>query len=266
MLLPAIPSQLPAPLVLWPAALALWGPGDRTGLHAHHALHLLLCREETLEAAWEGQEALGAAGVLVGADVPHAIDARGREVLLLFVEPESEEGLRLTASLRGAPARALAPAERDVLLEGLATPWHADGVRAWAARALEALGGAPAPERRSHPRVRRVLRRLQGPSLLEDTSLASLAALAGLSPSRFMHVFTESVGVPLRPYLLWLRLQRAAGAAMAGAPLGEAAHAAGFSDGAHFSRTFRRMFGISPSRLRRGSQFVQARETGAATQ
>ncbi|HET9450571.1 MAG TPA: AraC family transcriptional regulator [Aggregicoccus sp.] len=250
--------------MLWPAALALWGPGDRTGRHAHHALHLLLCREGTLEAAWEEREARGAAGLLVDADVPHAIDARGREVLLLFVEPESEDGARLAASLRGAPARALSLRERDALLDGLATPWRADGVAAWAPRALETLTGHAAPAQRLHPRVRRVLRRLQGPSPLEDTSLESLAALAGLSPSRFMHVFTESVGVPLRPYLLWLRLQRAAGAAMAGAALGDAAHAAGFSDGAHFSRTFRRMFGMSPSRLRRGSQYVQARGAGAS--
>ena len=44
----------------------------------------------------------------------------------------------------------------------------------------------------------------------DDLSLKTLAGIAGLSPSRFMHAFTESVGVPVRPYILWLRLQRAA--------------------------------------------------------
>lgn len=35
-----------------------------------------------------------------------------------------------------------------------------------------------------------------------------------------------------------------------GSSLTEAAHAAGFADSAHFSRTFRRMFGVAPASLR----------------
>ena len=60
-----------------------------------------------------------------------------------------------------------------------------------------------------------------------------------------------------RRYLLWLRLQDAVRELAAGAPATDAAHAAGFADSAHLSRTFRRMFGITPSDLAR-SQFVQA--------
>ena len=44
----------------------------------------------------------------------------------------------------------------------------------------------------------------------DDLSLKTLAGIPGLSPSRFMHAFTESVGVPGRRYNLWLRLQRTA--------------------------------------------------------
>ncbi len=90
-----------------------------------------------------------------------------------------------------------------------------------------------------------------------DLSLPALASAAGLSPGRLMHAFTESVGIPMRPYLLWLKLQRACALIVAGAPLGDAAHAAGFADAAHMTRTFRRMFGATPSRMRpRGRQPV----------
>jgi transcriptional regulator GlxA family with amidase domain len=58
------------------------------------------------------------------------------------------------------------------------------------------------------------------------------------------------VGIPLRPYLAWLRVQRAAIDIVCGNSLGEAALAAGFSDAAHMSRTFRRMLGIAPSSLK----------------
>jgi AraC-like DNA-binding protein len=76
-----------------------------------------------------------------------------------------------------------------------------------------------------------------------------------------MHAFTESVGLPLRPYLRWLRVQRAAAAIAAGQPLAQAAASAGFSDAAHMSRTFRDMFGLPPSALAERSQFMQASRT-----
>jgi AraC-like DNA-binding protein len=83
-----------------------------------------------------------------------------------------------------------------------------------------------------------------------------------------MHVFTESVGVPIRPYVLWLRLQRAACDLMAGASITAAAQNAGFSDAAHLTRTFRRMLGTTPSDLalrKRASRGVsmQSVELGA---
>jgi AraC-like DNA-binding protein len=98
------------------------------------------------------------------------------------------------------------------------------------------------------PRVADVLsliRRRIGTS--RDLSLEALAAGAGLSPSRLMHLFTLSLGVPLRPYILWLRLQRSACELMDGASVTRAAHRAGFSDAAHLTRTFRRMLGTTPS-------------------
>src|SRR5262245_34706147 len=82
-----------------------------------------------------------------------------------------------------------------------------------------------------HPRVQRVLRYLRQHDLeRRQMSLAWLARVAGLSPSRLMHVFTESVGVPLRPYLLSLRIERAVEALAAGHTVTEAAHVAGFAD------------------------------------
>jgi AraC-like DNA-binding protein len=76
-----------------------------------------------------------------------------------------------------------------------------------------------------------------------------MAKVAGLSPSRFMHVFTEAVGVPLRPYILWLRLQRACGALMRGASIIAAAQRSGFADAAHLTRTVRRMLGMTPGEI-----------------
>ncbi len=253
--------RLPAPAIarppaggelpLWPPLLATRGPGARSAPHAHHGMHLLLCLAGELGVRAGSSRWERAPGVLTAPDVRHGIDAQGTEILLVFLDPESDAGCSLRSALRG-PVRLLSGRERELLLRGAdpADIMRAGG-EAWTRSALEALGCEPiAPRRPLHPAVRKLLRLLAAMPPHADTSLEALAAIAGLSPGRLMHVFTESIGVPIRPYLAWLRLQRAGGAIASGLALSEAAHAAGFADGAHMTRTFRRMLGMPPSALR----------------
>src|SRR5262245_24938077 len=53
-------------------------------------------------------------GVITPPDVRHEIDARGREVLLVFVDPESRAGSVLDSAL-GGRVRALTPSERAAI-------------------------------------------------------------------------------------------------------------------------------------------------------
>src|SRR5262249_8827350 len=125
------------------------------------------------------------------------------------------------------------------------------GIDEWARRAASILGVTTTdPRRVMHPGVRKLLAQLRNSGLEDDTSLEALAEAVGLSPGRLMHAFTESTGIALRPYLAWLRVQRAACAITAGSSLTEAAHVAGFSDASHMSRTFRSKLGVTPSALR----------------
>ncbi|UWU88615.1 AraC family transcriptional regulator [Bradyrhizobium yuanmingense] len=80
-------------------------------------------------------------------------------------------------------------------------------------------------------------------------TLAELGRRAGLSSSRFLHLFKDVTGVPLRRYRIWSRIGAAARAVAQGQSLTEAAHDAGFSSSAHFSTAFRDMFGMMPSEL-----------------
>ena len=82
--------------------------------------------------------------------------------------------------------------------------------------------------------------------------MAELGACAGLSASRFLHLFKAETGVPLRRYRLWNCMGAAVAAFRAGQSLTEAAHAAGFASSAHFSTAFRDMFGMMPSELLKG--------------
>jgi AraC-like DNA-binding protein len=238
-------------LPLWPPLLATQGPGSASAGHAHHAMHLVLALQGELQVKVQGGKPTRAAGVLTAPGVPHALDASGTEVLLVFLDPQSEAGAALLPTLT-SPVRLLTRAEADAIAQD-AAPLHLmqEGGPAWTQRLVAQLGGPVLPPRAPlHPRVRKLLRLLRELPPEADTSLEALAVQVGLSPGRLMHAFTGSIGLPLRPYLAWLRLQRAAAGIVSGMALSEAAYAAGFSDGAHMSRTFRRMLGMSPSMLR----------------
>jgi AraC-like DNA-binding protein len=113
------------------------------------------------------------------------------------------------------------------------------------AKALAADTSAAVPD----VRVRKLIA-LAAQQLDEPMSLSDAVAASGLSASRLRHLFVEQTGLPFKTYLLWLRLTRALERFAAGAPLTQAAHESGFSDSAHLSRTFRRMFGVAPTALR----------------
>ncbi|WP_437785952.1 helix-turn-helix domain-containing protein [Sorangium sp. So ce1097] len=262
MLLPPKATGLAAPAGVarpWPSVLATWGPGERSTLHAHHCWHLVLALDGELQLRTADESPPQPAGAVITApDVAHAIDASGRRVLLVFVEPESDAGDGLAQALGAAKLEIVGSETADRLRSCVAAAGGGEFAAALPG-VLQALGVAlpPPSTRPRHPGVQRVLRHLRADDGGADTSLEALARVARLSPGRFMHAFTESVGVPLRPYLLWLKLERAGAAIAGGAALAEAAAAAGFADAAHMTRTFRRMFGVSPSDLRRRSQLVQ---------
>lgn len=239
-------------MVAWPSLVGVWGPGGTSSPHSHHAMHLIVALSGELRLSGRP-----CAGCFVPAEARHDIDARGAEILTVFAEPESAEGAALSAAA-GPGEVVLSAAERDRLVpQAVRRAPTPEAVSGW----LRALV-VPAERPPMHPRVRRVLRGLrEGPLDRERTSAAALAAVAGLSESRFLHVFRESTGTPLRRYLMWQRLQRAAPLLVTRATLTEAAFAAGFSDAAHMTRTFKRLFGVTPSVL--VQQQAHTHSTGA---
>lgn len=127
-----------------------------------------------------------------------------------------------------------------------------------AARELLGVGPAGAPDARIVEAIR-----LMRDEPCAGHALAELSKRAGLSTSRFLHLFKDVTGVPLRRYRIWNRIGAAARAIAQGESLTSAAHGAGFSSSAHFSTAFRDMFGMMPSDLFARLRGTKARPEGA---
>jgi AraC-like DNA-binding protein len=244
-------------LFFGPGRLLYAGPLGAARRHAHHTLQLVLALEGTvvLEDARGATHTCQAA--VVPPDVPHAVVEGCASAVLLHVAPEDAAGRALLAlglRTQGVAewARAGAPLA-GLRVRSLPSRW--DEAEALAAQLLRALGTEHARPPPRHPAITRLLREL--PAALEgDVRTPALAARVGLSAGRLSHLFSAEVGLPLRPYVRWLRLQQAAALLGTGASLTTAAHAAGFTDSAHLSHTFRRTFGLTPAALAAGVQWV----------
>jgi len=228
----------------------------RTQWHAHHAHQLALALKSRFrfrtdaEGAWTDYE-----GAIVPSGCAHQFELHGdATVAHLFVEPETSAGRALTARF-GAQAVAELPdvpahAAAKKLLDALRADLPAGAMAETAMQVIAELGGGTTkPDPSLDPRFSGALAYIRS-HIQDPLSLRDVATAVALSESRFRHLFAAWTGSSFRAYLLWLRINLAIEAVMTGASWTEAAHAAGFADSAHLSRTHKRMFGIEPTAIR----------------
>ena len=79
-------------------------------------------------------------------------------------------------------------------------------------------------------------------------TLNELAEAVGLSPFYAAQLFTRQVGMPPHAWRNQLRLHRARAMMRRSASVTEAALACGFSDQSHFTRHFKKAYGVSPGK------------------
>lgn len=194
---------------------------------------------------------------VISAGVPHAIDGRNLPMAMLLLVPETPLAQPLAPYLsRGGIATLPDAAVEKVrrLFRDLGDHPTDEFTRSLCDEMISAItpGGKYAP---IDSRIARGIEWIRS-SRDQGISVQEIAAGVELSESRFSHLFTENVRVPVRRYLLWLRLRDSMHLLAQGRSLTETAHEAGFSDSAHLTRTFRNMLGIAPSALVRESSIT----------
>jgi AraC-like DNA-binding protein len=224
------------------------GPLHHNAPHAHSTAVYLAGLYDTFRLRIAGGGWQTCRSAVIRAGTSYEFDVAGNPLGVLYLEP----------SIAGADAlAALVPAGEE-LCGALVGRCDASPLRAH-------FEQRPAPgelragmvnvidfakSRARHPmdaRIARAVAALQSHGGNGELSAAAAAAAAGLSPSRFQHLFTQQAGVPFRRYRGWQRLRMAIRTAATGGNLTTAAHSAGFADQAHFSRAFRSTFGAPPS-------------------
>lgn len=197
---------------------------------------------------------------LVQPMVARSLQAQGCQLLSLNIHPTHPDYLRL----RGLPDDGVLVLPPDLLAD--------------LQPALQALCvAAPGSDEAGQPPVlaQLLLQRLRGvlpplppddplrPALLAwlrqhpDAPLAAMAQAMGVSYHHMSHRFAQAMGLPFRHWCAFARTLRAGRQFGADRSLTGIAHEAGYTDSAHLARTWHRVYGLSPSQVRRHNS-VQA--------
>ncbi|MEU7893337.1 helix-turn-helix domain-containing protein [Nonomuraea sp. NPDC049152] len=136
------------------------------------------------------------------------------------------------------PAVAAAPQARELVLNAVEEAL------------LLATASAAGPDKGRDPRIRQVEALIAAEPDAPHT-VASLAGSVALSPSRFAHLFAQQTGRAPMQAVREARVRHAARLLeVTDMDVGQVATAAGFASPFHFSRTFRRHYGLSPRQYR----------------
>ena len=225
------------------------GTGIEAEMHEHFALSVLIALDGDFKIGRPGGSLRTCEGVIVSANVRHELKSSETRMVVLQFDPDqidaAESELLVPGDIAPFKREQIAGILSDLeeLPEGLA-----DCERAWQIydSVLKSLGFLRDEPPELDERIVKVIEHLRE-FYEEKISVGDLAELVGLSEDRLMRLFREQLGIPIRRYHLWIRLRKAATFLKDGVNLTHAAHEAGFADSAHFSRTFKNMFGVAPS-------------------
>lgn len=227
--------------------------GDNNA-HKHNAIQIVLPYEGAISVFDKNNQEIIAtrtSGLVIPANTLHRVQSDGQQKIgFIYLEPYSKSGRalmekfssskhinKLTPDVSSACIKELEIIEQGILLASCDTN-----------NIMSLLTGVNAKPLVLDERVKKTIDYIN--NHLEDIkTLDSLAEKLAISPRYLRRLFGQQVGMSIQRFCLWVKLRIALSHIATGESFTEASHVAGFSDSAHFSRTFSNMFGIAPSEV-----------------
>jgi AraC-like DNA-binding protein len=236
----ALPQTCYPMVWLWPGEALYAGPSLNLAPHSGSVWCLAVGIDGPLTVTTPDGTTREGDSVLIPPRLTHQLVCLGRGLVSCYLEPTSvrAEACRSKMARWSGEIGMAHAAERQLTF----TPSDDQSACRW----LDLAG--PATRRVVDPRIAAAARRIrENPATL--LSSRELAIEAGLSESRFLHLFRDEMGTSLRRYRIWVRLVHAGTSIAAGANLTEAAVKSGFASPSHLADRFKTTFGLSPSQL-----------------
>lgn len=229
-------------------------------IHQHYAVQIIVSITDTF-VIQSHNDSYQSQSLLIKSMQAHQLHCNNQQILIMLINPASKLGHLLNKH------------NCDKTIQDINNEWIT-GIREFATKWYQGTlsdidfiedmkqstqGFIKGNKKCFHKTDKRILSALE---ILEKNScnvlpLETIASQVFLSPSRFIHLFKKETGITYRRMQLWNKLMASIDDIARHKSITDLAHAHGFSDSAHYSRTFKQTFGINPKLIFKNSQFVQ---------
>lgn len=238
----------------------------KTAWHCHGAPVLYCGLDGDITVEFKDAEAIHFSNAVVGPEVVHKTDLHGGRALLIYFFPHSPAALHLSHELLAGEDYQLTPVAPEHLktlrskalpLKTLSDPENS-AYRQGIIDQAETIIAALNPQQRQHKLDPRIVASIQTMEVAETLPLQDeLARQVNLSRSYFNHLFSDNVGVSFRRFKQWMLLYRFTQHFKVYNNLTDAALHSGFSDSSHYTNTFKKVFGLSPTTVLRSLDHIE---------
>lgn len=231
----------------WDYFILIEGALNKVPPHSHNAVQIFINKKDSQEIIVENIK-LTSPFIFVDKNIEHEIFSSGKHQYSLLIDGDSKLSKHLAHSLKQHKSHLTD--EQIIKLFSYQTPHELK-------KKLDLFSYNNCIECTGIDSRIILAKKLIDQNDEKKLSLKELSEKVYLSESRLAHLFKEQIGVPLRKYLLWKRLNSALKIILDGKNLTYAAYQSGFSDSAHLSRTFKSCYGMNLSKIFKNSKFIQ---------
>jgi AraC-like DNA-binding protein len=226
------------------------GKGVSTKTHRHHAIQLTISFKQTFEIKTPKRTLENCRFVIIPENVPHQFICSSEDYqVFIYLDPfnklsqllKNKFALKSNIVITNNLLHKVPPLMEWLIMER-------DGMEALITKFIELITDCTIPYPNKDIRITKSIEYLTK-NLDKAIKISEVANFVCLSESRFAHLFKLQVGIPFRRYILWLRIQKTLLSFLTGNSFTDACYDGGFSDLPHFNRTFKEMFGNTPSAI-----------------
>jgi len=216
-----------------------------TDWHTHGAPVLLISVSGPFVLEFRNGDRAFCHSAVINSGLAHKVDPCGEQIALFYLDSKSHDAHRVRNYYLSNKNFEINIAKKNIRkrhLDRIVRDFH-----------VESLLTTTLPNcnrSRDHLIDHRIEKSL--PYIHKDAYLASqeeVATKAGLSISHYSHLFSESMGISFRQYRQWSQLSQFYRHYEQVGNFTDAALLCGFFDSSHFSNTFKKVFGVSPSNI-----------------
>ncbi len=223
-------------------------------MHKHYALQITISLGAEIVLSTQSQVYKTKSAIIKPLH-PHQLDINHQNVILILINPASRIGHFIFHHLLTADVDTT-PTDWLSAVKVAGEKWYSNKINGNDfLQQFQELSDTyfAICNHRNHLTDKRILHSIE---ILEEHTegvlpLESIAGKVHLSPSRFIHLFKSETGISYRRMQLWIKLMKSFSLFQESTSLTSLAYASGFSDSAHYARTFKETFGMNPSNFKK---------------